>query len=427
MWFLEDEPSTSEVPVQRKILRILGRVSLVTLITFFVALTYFFYLYSWYALIGMNDFGKFLQTAKAMWTESPDPYAPGPHTIMEIDGFSMHFLDMNPPQFHVFLYPLIGVSNEAAATIWLLVQLAACIVGLFLIQRDLGLTSLKIRTRVGILYLIMLSTPTLAILITGQFTFVLFLLVTLAWCDFRAGRWTRGGMILGIGLGVKAFFLIFLPWFLIRRRWSAAIAFLGAGALMYGLGYIVHGQTAMVSWLRSLQAIDWLWVPMNASLPGFLDRTLRHTLSFEPVANGVAFLRPMAMTLVPLLGILTFWRIGWPRGRDLNYEMALLLTAAQLLQPLGHVYYIWLIAAPITPLVRQWLTEMRCGEAPKGRSFLLHAALLGFVLPIGLFRIFPEHAFFTMTTGSVFFWALLSLWLLLMLYPPKHLADQAVE
>ncbi|HOY65329.1 MAG TPA: glycosyltransferase family 87 protein [Candidatus Ozemobacteraceae bacterium] len=421
MWFLEDEPTTADVPIQRRILRVLGRVSLVCLVSCFVALTYFFYLYSWYALTRMNDFGNFLQTARLIRAGIHDPYAPGVHTLVSLSDIHLHLLNMNPPQFHMFLYPLLGCSNELAAGIWLLLQLLACGVGLFVIFRTLGLASLRIRTRIGLLFLLMLSAPTLAILITGQFAFILFLLVTLAWRNFLVGRWIRGATYLGLGLGVKLYFLIFVPWLLFRRKWIAATSMIGVAALLFGLSYALQGSAPMSSWFGAMNGIHWLWLPMNASLLGFLDRVFTsHPLYYAPLVDGHSFLGPLRICLVLILGIVVGMTLYF-RRKDINYELALLLVSAQLLQPLGNVYYVWLIAAPIVPIVREWRTKLQMKDAPIGLKLLLGISLAGFITPLNFFNLFPIHPFFTMTTGSVYFWALLTLWLALLFYPPERL------
>ncbi|HNW35276.1 MAG TPA: glycosyltransferase family 87 protein [Candidatus Ozemobacteraceae bacterium] len=338
-------------------------------VSYVIAIQYFLTLYVWYAEVRLNDFGRFLWTAKQMWGGDPDPYAPGVHTLAMTVGEQQHLLDMNPPQFHLLLYPLLGLSNEVAAGIWLLMQMLAWIASLALIQRTLGLAGMTVRTRVGLLFLILLATPTIATLVTGQFTFILLLLVTLGWRDIRAKRWVRGSVFFGIGLGVKAFFLILLPWFLLRRKWAAAGTFLGTAASMYLLGYILHGPNVMASWMRALHSVHWLWLPMNASLPGFLDRVFDHSHYFIPLVDWSGHMFLLQAAFCGIAGFVTVRAVARSAGKDVDHELAVLLVSSQLLQPLGFFY------------------------------------------------LFPRHPFFTMTSGSVYFWALFALWLALILFP----------
>ncbi len=245
MWFLEDESGAVPSRPGREIFRFLGRASLLVLLCYITAVVHGTHLYAWYAAFRLNDLGKFLQTARLMRAGCADPYLPGFHTLVEVEGIHRHFLDLNPPQFHLLLYPLTGLPDDMAAGVWLLVQFAAGAAGLLIVWRSLKLETCSPRTRIGLLFLLLLSTPTLAILITGQFTLILFLLVALAWRDIRAGRWTRGCLFLGIGLGIKPFFLILLPWLLIRRKWAATLTFLGSAIALYAIGFGVQGPHRM--------------------------------------------------------------------------------------------------------------------------------------------------------------------------------------
>ena len=92
----------------------------------------------------------------------------------------------------------------------------------------------------------------------------------------------------------------------------------------------------------------------------------------------------------------------------IDRAFALLLVAAQLISPLGWIYYLWLPAGPLAAVA---LRPRR--ESIKPTWFdrgLIVVAVLGFAWPMPFLLAFRNHAWATLTIASIYFWATLALW-----------------
>jgi hypothetical protein len=87
---------------------------------------------------------------------------------------------------------------------------------------------------------------------------------------------------------------------------------------------------------------------------------------------------------------------------------AVLLIAAQLISPVGWVYYLWLAVVPVTA-VALGQDRVRFPRSAIGRSLLV-VPLAGFFLPITAPYYFEPSVLATVTLGSVYFWATITLW-----------------
>ena len=86
---------------------------------------------------------------------------------------------------------------------------------------------------------------------------------------------------------------------------------------------------------------------------------------------------------------------------------ALLLIAAQLISPVGWVYYLWLAVVPVTAVALG--ERVRLPRSAIGRSLLV-IPLAGFFSPITAPYYFEPSVLATVTLGSVYFWATITLW-----------------
>ena len=168
---------------------------------------------------GGSDFTIFYYTARLvadglpMYGESPVRYG--------VQWASSHLGNLNPPHFQMLLQPLAGLTYAQAYVAWALVNLAALGVALWLIVRGLRLrVTLKGAAVAGAL--IMASTPFTSVAVTSEWSFVLLVPFTLAWLAMRQEQWGRAGAWMGACVALKLFFLLFVPWLILKRQWRAA-------------------------------------------------------------------------------------------------------------------------------------------------------------------------------------------------------------
>jgi alpha-1,2-mannosyltransferase len=366
--------------------------------------------------LNMNDFGRFYYSARA-YLAGQDMYAPSPATPLgagQIAG-AQQLLNLNPPHFHVFVLPLALLAPSVAVTLWMVASTWALVFSLLIVCGENNFVPTAKRVLLIALFVLIFS-GSQAVFITGQMTFLLLLPMTLCWRDARRGRWGRAGAWLGACASVKPFLLIFVPYLIGRRRWRASVIMAATLAGCFGIGLIIFGVGSYVSWVRAMeQSSDWAWLGMNASTLGTFQRVFMNGSRFQPVvlAPRVA----AAWTFVAgAIGLATiFVVVADKSAAETDRAFALLLVAAQLLSPVGWVYYLWLAAGPVAAIA---FSSRRSQWVPRPVAVFLGAGLAGFFTPISAPYFFQPSAWATLILGSVYFWASLALWAWLVLRVP---------
>jgi alpha-1,2-mannosyltransferase len=360
----------------------------------------------------MNDFGKFYYSARA-YLDGGDMYASNPATDLKfVEAPELQFLNMNPPHFHLVVLPLAMLEPGLAVTIWLGLSLLALIVSILLIARELDFAWTPMRL-LAVAASTLAFAATQSFFVTGQLSLLLTLAVTVCWVQARRGSWTPAAVVLGVCASMKPFLFIFAPYLLLTRRFRALAILAGAAAASAGIGILIFGVDAYRSWYRALsQSGDWAWAVMNASTLALF----RRAFDTEPIGTPLVVAPALVTTWLvaaAIVGIVTLVAsaqlsahpsTGSGRAEEIDRPFALLLVAAQLISPLGWIYYLWLPAGPVAAVV------LKTGPAKAGRHVLLLVAATGFVWPMPYLLLFRTHAWGTLTVASIYFWATFALW-----------------
>jgi hypothetical protein len=93
-----------------------------------------------------------------------------------------------------------------------------------------------------------------------------------------------------------------------------------------------------------------------------------------------------------------------------------LIIGAQLVSPLGWIYYIWLILGPMTALIRSWFLKNRM-EIERvshrillARNGLIIVASVGMIWPYPYTLLFQPNGISTIIIGSIYFWTYIAIW-----------------
>jgi hypothetical protein len=363
-----------------------------------------------------NDFGRTFLSAVA-FVRGEEMYGFNPSVPWELeDGSRIDLWNLNPPHFHLLLLPLAWLPVKPALALWLLVNAVCGYCALRRILHEARLTfSLEQRQLVLLGLLGFIGTG--SALVTGHMSLLLFWLVTRSWHAARHERWPAAGVWLGLALSVKPFLLFLVPYFVWRRQGRALAALTATVLLCVAAGLVVFGVDNHLSWLHRLRVADnWAWLPMNASLMGFLTRTFSDNPIFTPLlAASPERIHILWLSAGIPIGLLTYvaaFRDSSRRGVDRAF--ALMLVGALLLSPLGWTYYFWLPIGPITMLLADWRRSQDAGPSPWTRR-LLAASLVGLMYPLWFIGFFQPMRFGTILIASLYFWGLLLVWLALLL------------
>jgi Glycosyltransferase family 87 len=369
-----------------------------------------------------NDFGRPFWSTLA-FVRGQDMYAFNESTgFMFNQDTRINLWNLSPPHAHLMVLPLAILPPWFALVVWCLLSGTCLYASIRIILTELGLELSLVQREWMVLGLLAFTGMGTAI-VTGHLSFPLMLVITLAWRDARHGKWGRAGAWLGLGMSIKPFLLIFIPYFLFKGNWRAlaAAGFAVAGAFLLGL--LVFGPANHRSWLRVLSiANTWAWLPMNASLYGIMSRGLLKNPGFTSMTvldPGVV--RALWLGLAIPAGLAALFRTCTDRSeQNCDRSFAVLLTSALLLSPLGWTYYFWLPAVPTTALVRGWWFNQSTLADLKGKPrdilrwtfFLL--ALPGLLIPVTWAFDGQPSPLATGLIGGSGFWSLLLVWLALM-------------
>jgi hypothetical protein len=140
---------------------------------------------------------------------------------------------------------------------------------------------------------------------------------------------------------------------------------------------------------------------------------------FQPFFQKPTFIQPLFLLSSGLIGLITIGIATLDRStEELDRSFALLLVAAQLINPLGWIYYSWIGFGPLIALgisrYKIW-RAIRWDYLKITTNILLIITAGGFLTPLPLLVAFQPNAFLTLTLGSAYFWATLALWTILVI------------
>jgi hypothetical protein len=284
----------------------------------------------------------------------------------------------HPPTSVLAAIPFALLDYPNGMLAWNITSLAALVVSLWLIGRELGLRP-KPWTILPAITLAFLSNPLRQQISHGQLNLILLLILTMVWVADRSNRPGWAGALLGLATAIKLFPGIFFLYFMLRRRWTVVTAGAAALAAATALTVAILGFETYRSYLRDVLPQvsvfrNW-W--LNASLAGFwikwfdagavsslVDPALPDFL--PPVARqpGLARLGLIVSTLVVLgAWARVVWRARTRQEEDLAFGLT--LTTMLLVSPLTWDHYFLLI---LLPLAQLWIA---LSQARRERLVLL--------------------------------------------------------
>lgn len=349
-----------------------------------------------------QDFGIFLASVRHA-VAGRSLYAPTP-LRSRTGGTGTAPLNLNLPHTNLIVWPLAALPDRVAIVTWAAGGLALLVASSAAALGALGWRLRWLPTLAAVVYLLAWA-PSAAFTLTAQVSFVLMLPVTAAWLAQRSGRPRAAGVWLGLAAAMKPFLLIFLPYFALTRQWRALSAMAVAIAAVCAVGVAFFGVDAYVEWLAQLPRIAWSAHYFNASLVGVLQRSLGRS-AYGLLAEAPQLVLPLAAVLSAAVAVATFRVLLRARPSRVDGAWAALLLLALLISPLGWNYYLWMALWPAAALIaaeRPW-------RQPRAADVCLIAGLAGW-LWWGKMTLWGQPApLATVTFGSMYFWALLSLW-----------------
>lgn len=343
----------------------------------------------------LQDFGAFYDSA-ARFRDGTDIY----RTVGSSPATGP--LNLNPPHFHLLLWPLTAFVPTTAFAIWMALSAVALLASLMLIITRLRLGGWAIATLLAVSYA---SPAMFATVLTGQVGAILLLPYTLAWLAARRTHPPRAAAWLGLCASIKPLFLLFVPAYVRLGLWRAALVLTATVAGAFALGVAIYGVESHRIWLNHLLSVTWAEHYMNASLLGLIERSLSSSeWQQQPIVDAPRLVTPLWTIAATALAAATLWRVT--RVADADRQFLLVTAAAILISPLAWIYYLWFVIPPITAHLASPATE-----GSRVRWILLIGAV-GLLTPPPLVRAALSWGagVGTLTVGSAYTWSLVAIW-----------------
>ncbi|MCX6565237.1 MAG: glycosyltransferase family 87 protein [Candidatus Aminicenantes bacterium] len=297
--------------------------------------------------------------------------------------------------------PLALLSPTAARAIWYVLVLAATAGSLCLTARLLAPADEqggRSARNAVLLAGLVLAKFFLREIQLGQInTIITFLLLLMVFNIVRdeakrsSGRGAAAGFLWGLATAMKPYALIFLPYFILRRRWNIlwpALLVLGLSLIAPSAYYGFPGNLAVhMEWISTLSRSTSILLDSqdNVSLLAMLTKWT-HDPGFAQLGFAVFLLA---------LVIVVYLFVRWSRGRPnaVVPETALLLLLIPLISPLGWDYT-FLASVLAVALVLQHIQEL-----PKIVRFglILNLAVIG----LSLYDLLGRRAYAAFMSASV--------------------------
>ncbi len=202
------------------------------------------------------------------------------------------------PNNLVILAPFTWVSPANAQFIWVYCKLIFVVAIFWFAMNMLQGTGVQLHPAILALILATWFWPIIGDMQEGQIN--LLMLLPLAAGLWAAGKQTRpmdylAGFMIGLAICIKVTPLIFIPYFIYRRRWKVALAtVLGVCTWFVIMPSMVFGPVQALTWI-----IEWIRIMITPyvvhgtvritegeSIPSFVTRLLRHVPAFKDFHHG---------------------------------------------------------------------------------------------------------------------------------------------
>jgi hypothetical protein len=290
-------------------------------------------------------------------------------------GIEDYFIDVavSPPTFPLVIAPLALLSYPAAWGVWQFLSVAALILSVLLIARELSL-SLSLPGWALLVFAILIFPPLTFHIYYAHTELFILLLLTGGWYLLRKDREVPAGVLLGLAAALRLYPLILLPYLFQRRAWKGLGAAIASGL---GLAALAGWAAGPASYLRYLGVMR-EEIPVFYTSDGNLSLwgSVHKIAAIWPVLERYPTLRDaLAYALFLAVVGLTLWltRKASVLPHRLDHEYGLLIAAALLASPLSWIYYQVLLYLPMLIL----LVDLRKSETR-------HPGVLA-LLELGLF------------------------------------------
>lgn len=343
---------------------------------------------SWHRHETVLDFPAFYLAAD-MARKGENPYdLDNLNAACRRNGLDYHAVraTVYPPSAHVLLIPLSCVPLQAAQISWLWLKLLLLGVSMVLTVRNESRwesadREQKFRALAVVTIVTAAFHPLWMELLEGQMNVLILCVLTVAAYGADRSPWLSGAAC-GMGASIKVLPGLLLPWFIIRRRWQAAIGGLGFISLSLLAGMILMGHGIFILYLKRV------FVPIFSGgnipvvgLPQTSEFNRSLWASVLRMGELLPFVKPYVILLYAVLGLVLitlFVSNSFKHKPGIPYEVASMLPLMALLSPIAWHNFLVILLLPL------WILALRIAREPKKNIplILMLALLFPFLSPV---------------------------------------------
>lgn len=270
------------------------------------------------------------------------------------------------PLFAVLARPILSFPFPVTTTILLVVNVAAIVLSLFLILRLTNHTS-GLRWLCGAIIALSFCYPLRYGLRLGQTTPLVFLGITSLYYLNRYGHQKLSGLLLGWIISLKITPILFLCYFLIKKRWSVAISTVITLLAIVMASVILAGWESNLAFLNNIMRLSTLSLASwnNQSIDGVMLRWAtgaRHLYDWHLLALPGA-LKAVKYAVLACVGLLWLGALLKARNRESDrgnlLAFSLTIIISVMFAPIAWSHYLLFLLFPCLVLAMDLMRDKK--------------------------------------------------------------------
>jgi Glycosyltransferase family 87 len=302
-----------------------------------------------------RDFSNYYESAWAL-RHGIDPYSTNLTPIGAQLGLETNWLvhASETPPFLVCFEPLTWMRPRVAFWIWIAINFSALAIAMYLLlAHRRGLTG---RTALLLAALMLMSAPVNLSFYWGQSQLIILALIVAAMRAMERDRDGTAGLLIAVGALLRAYPLLLVGYFVLRRKWRAVI-FATTGIAAGGFATIaILGLPQTLNFIHGgLWLTDYSVVSRvdNLSLGPFVSRMFWSLTGTRPGSSADRVRRAAIATAdLVVLGLTIRATLADANRGDPDWRIySLWIATAVMLTPVGWHHYLVLLAIPFVQMI----------------------------------------------------------------------------
>lgn len=255
----------------------------------------------------------------------------------------------HPPFIALLILPIAYLPYSISSYIWSIITISLYFFSMYLVLNELRI-KLPIEWRMILIGFLICWYPFLENLILGQISIVISTCIIAAWVLLRRGRETYAGILIGFASLIKLFPIIFIAYFIFRKRWRSLLGMVIMLIAGFTITTIIIGPQSQIQYVTEIAPRDinnFAHYPINLSFGGIFRRLFTENDLSYPIINSPIVSTIGIWTCTFLIMVLAIYRAITSKNQyedDISY--ALIILAMLLISPITWEHILPILILP---------------------------------------------------------------------------------